>query len=101
LQKRNEWVIKYLYPDFGSDFWSELVYRKLANFDMVKYNLSLSKMEVQIDLPKAGIITVNIMLINNQQESSQYTLDEKSFYSDLADAIINTLNKANIKVGFF
>jgi len=88
---------KYTYPDFGSDFHNDLFEVQLPDWDILKETFEKSStVSANVQLPKyAKAIKVDISCSEEYRNSKFYK--EEPFYSCLADAIIDAMEKNNIK----
>jgi hypothetical protein len=80
---------KFLYPNFGSDFRHELMDVQLSDWQALKKRFEQTRdISVSISMKKCRPMTVEI-------ECSEQ-LRETQFFSDLADAIIDAMDKNGI-----
>lgn len=81
---------KFLYPDFGSDFRHELMDVQLSDWEGLKEKFAqVGKTVVSVSMKKCAPITVEV-------ECSKL-LKPPQFFSDLADAIIDAMEKNSIR----
>lgn len=81
---------RFLYPDFGSDLRHELMDVQLADWGKLERGTGdKRRVCITLSLPKGIVISVEI--------SSCRRLDKRTFFSDLADAVINALTNSGIR----
>jgi hypothetical protein len=81
---------KYPYPDFGSEFLSELTDRQLGDFDHVRQVLSA-------DAGKTVYVRLRDLPAIEVQVTGRASSSRQQFYSDLADALIAAFDSHHIR----
>ena len=79
----------YRYRNFGNDFITELSDRQLSNFTSVASDLTEGKV-VRVPVKVKGLPEIVVEIQGRPG-------GKREFYSDLADAIIDAMNKNGIK----
>ncbi|MEI8121844.1 MAG: hypothetical protein WCI20_07310 [bacterium] len=80
---------KFLYPNFGSDFRHELMDVQLSDWQTLKKRFEQTKdISVPLSMKKCRPMTVEIECLGQ--------LRKAQFFSDLADAIIDAMDKNGI-----
>lgn len=89
-QEANGGKRKYLYSDFGSDFRHELMDVHLSDWNRLKNQLAKDKnITVIVSANMSNSISVEIECVKQ--------LNEQQFFSELADAIIDAMDKYGIQ----